>query len=161
TWRVVSGNAPTVVLDYDVFANSTFGVQNFLSAARGYISPPGLLVYPEGQLRRPVSITIQPPPGWSHISSGLDPVASRTNTFTASDFDVLYDCPILLGNQEVRQFEVGGRPHYVVIENVAESVDRARMLADLKRMVEAATRMMSDIPYQHYTFLMMGTGNGG
>src|SRR5579885_3342046 len=28
-------------------------------------------------------------------------------------------------------------------------------------MVEAATRMMGDIPYRHYTFLMMGRGNGG
>jgi len=35
------------------------------------------------------------------------------------------------------------------------------MLADLKKMVEAATRLIGDIPYRHYTFLMMGAGNGG
>ena len=59
------------------------------------------------------------------------------------------------------QFEVQGRPHRVVIENVAATVDRAKMLADLKKMVETATQLIGDIPYRHYTFLMMGTGNGG
>jgi predicted metalloprotease with PDZ domain len=161
SWRVVTGNAPAVVLDYDVFGNTTFGVQNFLAPARGYISPPGLFVYPVGELRQPVTVTIQPPPGWAHISSGLDPVEGRANTYSAADFDILYDCPILLGNHEVLRFEAGGRPHYVAIENVSPVVDRSRMLADLKRMVEAATALMGDVPYRHYTFLMMGTGNGG
>jgi predicted metalloprotease with PDZ domain len=161
TWRVVSGNAPAVVLDYDVFSNTTFGVQNFLAPSRGYISPAGMFVHPAGLLHHPVTVSIQKPDGWAHISSGLDPVAGRANTFSATDFDTLYDCPILLGNQEVLQFDVDGRPHRVVIENVADSVDRTRMLSDLKRMVEAAIQMMGDVPYRHYTFLMMGTGNGG
>jgi predicted metalloprotease with PDZ domain len=40
-------------------------------------------------------------------------------------------------------------------------VDREKVLADLKRMVEAATGLIGDVPYTHYTFLMMGQGNGG
>jgi len=40
-------------------------------------------------------------------------------------------------------------------------VDLAKMVDDLKRMVESATRLMDDIPYKHYTFLMIGRGNGG
>src|SRR5271157_5682601 len=161
TWRVATGNAPTVTVEYDVFANAHFGVQNYLNEKRGYISPPGLFLYVAGRLRHPVTVTIAPPANWAHIATGLDRVPNRPNTFSAPDFDFLFDCPTLMGNQEALQFEVKGIPHYVAIEDVPASIDREKMLADLKKIVEAATHMMGDIPYKHYTFLMMGTGNGG
>jgi len=108
-----------------------------------------------------VTVAIQLPPGWTRIATGLDPVPGRPNTFSAPDFDILFDCPILMGNQELAQFEVKGIPHRMAIESVPESVDRRRMAADLQRMVQAATELMGDIPYKHYTFLLIGTGNGG
>ena len=114
-----------------------------------------------GQLQHPVLVTIQLPSIWKQISTGLEPVKGKPGTFSAENFDVLYDSPILLGNQEYLQFEVKGVPHYVAIENVTADVDRPKMMADLKTMVTAATQLIGDVPYKHYTFLMMGRGNGG
>jgi predicted metalloprotease with PDZ domain len=161
TWRVVSGNAPAIVVSYDVFGNTAFVANNVLNDQRAFIAPAGLYLFVEGQIRHPVTVALQIPQNWMRIATGLDPVPGRPNTFFAPDFDVLYDCPVLLGNQELEQFEVKGVPHRMTIENVPESVDRLRMSADLKRMVEAATDLMDDIPYRHYTFLLIGTGNGG
>ncbi len=104
---------------------------------------------------------LAPPASWKSIATGLDRAPNRASTFTAADFDTLYDSPILMGNQELLQFMVKGVPHDVAVENVAPAVDRPRMLADLKRMVETATQLMGEVPYTHYTFLMIGTGNGG
>lgn len=160
TWRVVTGGAPVVLLNYDVYGAISFAAQNFLGETRAYISPAGLFLHVAGQLQHPVTVAIQLPPGWTRIATGLDP-AGGANTFSAPDFDVLYDSPILMGNQETLSFAVGGVPHRVAIENVAPEVDREKMLSDLKRMVEAATRLIGEVPYRHYTFLMMGTGNGG
>ena len=50
---------------------------------------------------------------------------------------------------------------HVAVEFVPGSVDRPKMLADLQKMVTAATQLMGDVPYKHYTFLMVGRGNGG
>ena len=161
TWRVATGNAPAVTLHYDVYGATAFAVQNFLGENRAYISPTGLFLHVAGQLRHAVTVAVQLPANWTLIATGLDAVAGRPNTFSAPDFDVLYDCPMLLGNQELLRFEVKGVPHQVALENVAATVDREKIAADLKRMVEAATRLMGDVPYRHYTFLMMGTGNGG
>jgi predicted metalloprotease with PDZ domain len=142
-------------------------VQNFLNETRALLSPPGLFVYEPGQLHRRVSVELQPPASpaspalWKSVATGLDRAPGRPNTLTAADFDTLFDSPILMGNQELLQFSVNGVPHDVAIENVASTVDRPRMLADLKRVVEAATQLMGEIPYTHYTFLMIGTGNGG
>jgi predicted metalloprotease with PDZ domain len=161
TWRVVASNAPVIVLQYDVFGNTTFAANNYLGEDRGYISPSGMFVYLPGQLRNAVRVTIELPAAWKRISTGLEPVKGQTNTFEAPDFDVLYDCPILLGNQEYFEFEVKGVPHFVAIENVAADVDRPKMIADLRTMVTAATGLMREVPYKDYTFLMMGRGGGG
>jgi predicted metalloprotease with PDZ domain len=161
TWRVASDNASAIIVDYDVFGNISFPAQSFLDAQRAFLAPPGVFLYAAGQIRHPVTVTVIMPPGWKQVSTGLDPVKGRPWTFLAPDFDVLYDCPFLMGNQEVRQFEVRGVLHTVVIENVPETVDRQKMVADLKKIVEAATRLIGDISYRHYTFLLMGAGNGG
>jgi predicted metalloprotease with PDZ domain len=162
TWRVAAGNAAAIVLNYDVTATTQFVAQSYLGETRAFISAPALYLYAAGHVQRqPVTVAFQLPSGWTKIATGLDPVPGRRNTFAAPDFDVLYDCPTLVGNQEWIEFEAAGRAHSAAIENVPPSVDRPKMAADLKRMVEAATRLIGDVPYRHYTFLFMGKGNGG
>ncbi|HXC96839.1 MAG TPA: PDZ domain-containing protein [Edaphobacter sp.] len=161
TWRVVAENAPVIVLEYDVFGNTSFAANNYLGEDRGYLSPSGLFMNLAGHLQHPVTVAIQMPSNWKVISTGLEAAHAQANTFEAPDFDVLYDSPILIGNQEHLQFEVKGVPHYVAIENVPAQVDRTQMVADLKSMVTAATQLMGQVPYKRYTFLMMGRGGGG
>jgi predicted metalloprotease with PDZ domain len=161
SWRVVAADANVIVLSYDVFGNTVFAANNYLGDDRAYISPSGMFVYPAGRLREPVTVAIEPPAVWKQISTGLERVKDHAATFEAQDFDELYDCPILIGNQDRLQFEVKGVPHYVAIENVVADVDRRKMIADLKTMVTAATQLIGDVPYKHYTFLMMGRGGGG
>jgi predicted metalloprotease with PDZ domain len=160
TWRVVS-NSTAVTLDYDVFGFTSFAANTYIGEERAYLSPSGVFLYPDGALRNAVTVQFQLPPQWKRIATGLDAVAGKPATFRAPDFDVLYDSPILMGNQEHLQFTVQGVPHYLALENVADDVSRPKMLADLQRMVQAATKMMGDVPYRHYTFLLMGRGNGG
>ena len=160
TWHVDSHNAQSITISYDVYAFNPFVAESFLDDTRGYITPASLFLYVAGRIQRPVTLAIHPYSGWNTVGLGLDPVAGQPNTFSAPDFDLLYDCPILMGNQEVRTFEVQGVPHTLVIENVT-NVDHAKITADLKRMVESAVRIIGEIPYRHYTFLAMGAGGGG
>ncbi len=160
TWRVAAGNASTIILNYDVLGTITFGAQNFLGEKRAYIAPTGMFVHLAGKIQVPATVTLEPPAGW-RIAVGLDPVAGRANTFTAPDFDLLYDCPMLLGNQERLAFDVDGVPHDIVIENIPDSVNRDKIRRDLSKIVRSATHLIGDIPYRHYTFLLMGEGNGG
>ncbi len=161
TWRVVSAGAATVTLDYDVASTRNFPAATLVNETRAYLAPPGIYMHLSGSLTHSATVTFVPPSGWSSIATGLERVSGLENTYFASDFDVLYDAPILLGNQETLRFTVKGVPHDVVIENVPASVDRNKMLADLQKLVEAGTGLIGDIPYSHYTFLMIGQGNGG
>ena len=159
-WRVRSGKATSITVNYDVYAFERSVAESFLDDGRGFISPAGVFMHVAGHLGHPVTVSLEPYKGWSKISTGLDPVEGRPNTFYAPDFDVLYDCPILMGNQEVLMFEVRGVPHVIAAENLG-TADREKFTADLKKIVEGAVRLIGEIPYRHYTFIFMDGGRGG
>jgi predicted metalloprotease with PDZ domain len=160
TWEVATGRIQSFKVTYDVFAFITSVAHPFLDDGRGFISPAGVFMYPEGMLGHPVTVTIKPYEKWTAVSTGLDPVEGKENTFTAPDYDRLYDCPILCGNQEILHFDVQGIPYTMAVENLG-SFNRDTFITDHKRMVESATRIIGEVPYKHYTFLMMNEGMGG
>jgi predicted metalloprotease with PDZ domain len=160
TWRVETYNVPVVRLSYDVYAYTQSVAHPFLDDGRGFISPTGIFMYVNGHLQHPVTVTIKPYQEWDKISTGLDKVEQKTNVFYAPDFDVLYDCPILAGNQEILSFEVEGIPHYVAQEKPAD-IENQKYLSDLKMVVESAVSIIGEIPYKHYTFMIMDRGMGG
>ena len=160
TWRLRTASASTVVVTYAVYAFAPSVADSYLDDARAFICPASVFMHVAGRLGRPVTVTVKPFSGWRQVSTGLDPVPGQPNTFTAPDVDTLYDCPILVGNQEVISFEVRGIPHVLAGNNLG-SLDRAKFVADLKRMIEAAATLMGDIPYTHYAFLVIGPGGGG
>ena len=161
TWRVVTGHAPIVILSYDVAATRPFVADNSISTTSAFLAPPGTFLYLPGQLALPATVTFHLPPSWRRISSGLAPVAGRPRTFTASNFNLLFDSPVLMGNQQILHFRVRGRPHTIAMEYVPASVPRGKIVRDLRRIVEAGTTLMRTIPYPRYTFLLIGRGDGG
>ena len=160
TWRVRSGQAAAVVVSYDIYAFTRFCADSYLGDDGGFVTPAGLFMHVAGRLQSQVTVTVLPRPDWKHVSTGLDPVAGRPGTFTAPDFDTLYDCPILIGNHEILTFEAAGLPHTVAAYDLG-TADRAKFTGDLKKIVEAAAALMGDLPYHHYTFLIIGPGGGG
>jgi len=159
-WRVRTGGSASVTVSYDVYAFTRFVAESYLDDETGFISPTGVFMHIAGRIHHPVTVEIKPCAEWKQVSTGLDPVEGMPNTFFAPDFDVLYDCPILLGNQEIMNFEVQGIPHIFAIDNLG-NFDREKFVADLKRMVETAAAIIGEIPYRHYAFLVIGPGGGG
>jgi len=160
TWTIRTPGVKSLIATYYVYATRSSVADPYLSENRGFISPTGVFMHVGGKLNHPVTVTIKPYSGWKQVSTGLDPVPGVPNTFTAPDFDRLYDCPILVGNQELVTFEYQGIPHTIAIETPG-SCNRKKLAADLKKIVEAGTAIIGEIPYKHYTFLIMEQGGGG
>jgi predicted metalloprotease with PDZ domain len=159
-WEINTDKTTVLKVNYDVFAFRTSVADSFLDDGRGFISPTGIFMHPAGQKDHPVTVTIIPYEKFSAISTGLDPVPGKENTYSASNFDVLYDCPILAGNQEILKFETGGIPYTIAAEKLGK-IDRSKLAEDFKKIVETATSMIGEVPYKHYTFIMMNRGMGG
>ena len=160
TWHITTKAVKTLMVSYYVYANRTSVAEPYLAENRGFISPTGVFMHVDGKLNQPVTVTVKPFSEWKQVSTGLDPVKGMPNTFTATDFDRLYDCPILVGNQEVLTFDYKGLQHNIAIEKPGKC-DRVKLTADFMRIVEAGTAIIGEIPYKHYTFIIMDKGPGG
>lgn len=161
TWRVVPGKITSFSISYDVYSFRNFVASNFLDSTHGYIVPAATFIYPSGNLNNPVSVKIIPFIGWKDIATGLDRAEGISNEFTAPDFDILYDCPILIGNlEELPSFKINGIIHRFIAYNPG-TFNRAQFISSLEKTVRAGIDLIGDIPYDEYTFLGIGKGYGG
>ena len=145
TWHVNTANAPEILVSYDVYAFTVFVGNSYLDDQRGYLVGPATYMHVAGMINHLVTVTFKPYKGWTTVANGLDPVPGKPFTFSAPDFDLLYDCPTMLGNREQFRFDIKGVPHYVVMENVPKNVSQEQIAADLKKIVTAATELIGDI----------------
>ena len=161
TWRIVPGKNSSFSISYDIYSDKKFVASNFLDTTHGYIVTAATFMYIDGHLDVPVNLKIIPFSGWRDIASGLDRVVGRINEFTAPDFDVLYDCPILIGNlQELPSFEINGIIHRFLAYNPG-IFNGNLLISSLEKTVRAAINIIGDIPYSNYTFIGIGPGYGG
>ncbi|MHB8054642.1 MAG: M61 family metallopeptidase [Candidatus Aminicenantales bacterium] len=161
-WRVATAGAPVVTVTYDVLATSSFVAHTYLGEDRGYLAPVAVFMYPDGRIHHPMTLTIELGPTWNMIATGLDRLSPDSPaTFTAPDFDILYDCPIVLGNLDhLPPFEIRGVPHYFIGYQLGIR-DPVSFMKDLKPVIEAGVDIIGEVPYKHYTFLGIGPGMGG
>lgn len=159
-WKVNTGKSASFKIEYDVFAYARSVADSYLDEEQGFISPTGIFIHPTGQLQHSSKVKIIPYNGWKKITTGLEPVADEPGTYSASDFDILYDSPILIGNQEVISFNVKGIPHEFAGSYLGK-VDKEALITTLTKIIESSAAIMGDIPYKHYSFIAIGPGGGG
>lgn len=161
TWKVYSNNTSTLRLKYDVKTSRPFVATNYLDEERGYIVPAATFFHINGRINQPVEVIVKLYVKWNRVATGLDSIPGKKFTYSATDFDVLYDCPILAGNlEELPSFKVGGIPHRFIGYKLGE-FDRVQFMNELKKIVETASGLIGHIPYKHYTFIAIGPGAGG
>lgn len=161
TWRVFSKNANNVNLTYEIKTSRSFVASPFVDETRGYILPAGVFLYIDKMISHPVQVTVVPDEKWDRVATGLDSIAGKKFTYTAPDFDILYDSPLLAGNlEEIQSFKVRGVTHRFIGYKLGD-FDREQFILDLKKIVDAAVNVIGHVPYKHYTFIAIGQGPGG
>lgn len=161
TWEVLRGKQSSFILSYDVKAEKKFVANSFVDSSHGYIIPEAIFVYIKDRINLPVSVKINRPTAWKNIATGLTAVNEKPGLYTAPDFDILYDCPILMGNlEELPSFTVKGVRHRFIGYQMGD-FDKKGFMQNLQKVVQAATNIIGDIPYKEYTFIGIGPGQGG
>jgi len=161
TWRVPSKNSNTVNLAYEIKTTRSFVATAYLDETRAYILPAAVFLYVDKMINQPVQVTVVPDEKWDRVATGLDSLPGKKFTYSAPDFDILYDSPILVGNlEELTPFKVRGITHRFIGFKLGD-FDRQQFILDLKKVVEAAVNIIGNIPYKSYRFIAMGPGQGG
>jgi predicted metalloprotease with PDZ domain len=158
-WRVSSAGGP-VKIKYRVYANEVSVRTAFIDDSHAFLSSTGIFMYPEGYLKSPSTVKIVPFKGWSKVSTSLEPVAGQQFTYTAPDFDILFDSPLEVGNQDVFEFTAAGVKHEVAMYG-GGNYDKERLKVDMAKVVEQATAIYGENPNKHYTFIVHHFQRGG
>lgn len=163
-WRVqVRDGVDSVRIDYRVYCNSLGDRTRHVDATHAFLSGAAVFMYvPERRSER-LYITIDAPREWQ-VASGLEPVTPGPgHTLTAPNYDVLVDSPIEIGLHDRIDFDVGGRPHEIIIWGDGGDYDRDRLVEDFTKIVATQLAIWGgDLPYQRYVFIVhAGRGAGG
>ncbi len=114
-WTVATGGRPTFTVTYTVAAPRGTNLSNGVTDTSAVIIGPATyitLVEPSGTPRR-ADVQLDLPPGWKGSMTSLDAAPDgKPNHYTAPDYDVLADSPILAGvDLTTTAFTVGGIEH--------------------------------------------------
>ncbi len=160
TWRVHKAGVNDIIIEYDVYAYNVSVADPYLDYGRAFIPPAGVFMYPAEKLDLQSTVKIIPYHEWESVCTGLDPVEGAEHTFRAGNYDILFDSPILAGNMNIIVFEQDNITYTIAVEKPGNT-DLNQFTVDLKKVISTATSLIGDIPYTHYTFLIMDRGMGG
>ncbi len=160
TWRIFSAKAANIKINYRVYAFEISVRTPFIDDSHAFLSPTGIFMHPDGMIKSPSTVKIIPFNTWSKVSTGLEPVAGEQFTYKATDFDILYDSPIEVGNQDVFEFMAAGVRHEVAMFG-GGNYDKEKLKVDMAKIVEEITAVYGENPNKHYTFIVHNFLRGG
>ena len=85
---------------------------------------------------------------------------SKANTFNAPDFDVLYDSPFEIGNQDIFEFDAAGVKHEVAMYG-GGNYDKDILKRDMAKIVVEQTKTFGVNPNKRYVFIVHNFNSGG
>lgn len=160
TWRVFSENRDEIQFSYRLYGFEVSVRTNYIDDSHAFLSPAGTFLFVDGMLDHPATVTIHPHANWSKVSTGLDPVEGKEFTYYAPDFDILFDSPIEVGNQDVFTFEASGVLHEVAMVG-GGNYDPERLKRDFTLIIEECTRIFGVNPNKRYVFVVHHFKSGG
>ena len=159
TWQVDSKGVGEIVATYRVYSNELTVRTNELNDEHAFWNNGALLIFPKGQLTASSTVKVNPYGDWK-VATGLPKVAGQTNTFRASNFDILYDSPFEVSNFNEISFDVLGKPHRVVITGEG-NYDLKAIARDSAKIFEEGYKIFGELPYDDYLIIVNTRGGGG
>lgn len=159
-WRIQTAGHPAVTVKYRVYCFEISVRTSFVDADHGFLSPAGIFMYPYKMLHHPSTIHIVPYKGWAKVSTSLDEINSDPFTRHAPNYDILYDSPIEVGNQDVFGFDATGVKYEVAMCG-GGNYDKERLKKDMAKIVEQETAVFGENPNKYYVFIVHNYARGG
>jgi predicted metalloprotease with PDZ domain len=156
-WRVEAGGVAKVALKAKVYANELTVRTSHVDGTHAFFNGANVFLFREETLGAPCVLSLDVPEGW-RVATAL-PAGGEPGSWRADDYDHLVDCPVEMGLHDLVTFDVDGVPHRVAIWGEGNH-DRARVAADLEKIVRAQKKLMGGLPFSSYLFILHLTDKG-
>jgi predicted metalloprotease with PDZ domain len=168
-WAIAHGGAREVTVTYTVYARDLTVRTNHVDESFAWINGAATFLRPVGDaldwdaLPCALALAVPLPMGAWRVYTPLELDAS--GGWRAKDFHELVDSPILLAAADHRHLTINGRVHTLAVvgHELALAYDGDRFARDVTRIIEAATALYGEAPYDRYFFHVILTpgGRGG
>ena len=175
TWEVATNTRVPLTVVYEVYAFDNSVRSAWLDPSRGFFNGTSLFLRVHGHEAQPQLLELvgaKSPPHWQ-VATALAAVKTTQRGFgvyQAADYDELVDSPVELGTFWSARFTTSGVRHRLVVAGAAPTFDGERLLADTRRICEAAIRFWHGVPgrqrlaqkppQQDYVFLLNAVEDG-
>ena len=160
-WRLYPGEARSVHVTYQVYANTLSGTFSVLDTAHVNWNGASLFMYVVGHKPDSVRLSVTTPAGWQLING--DSRSTSQREFRFENYDRMVDTPTEVAPRiAVDSFRVDGRLYRVLVHhNGSERGQRGRFVRDVEKIVRYENRVISPPPLEIYTFLFNIGYKGG
>ncbi|TGL15999.1 M61 family metallopeptidase [Leptospira meyeri] len=142
-------------ITYIIYAFEDFTVRtNYLETEFGFINPPALFLYPEGNLEKPSSVQFQVSEFFPYVYSSLTRDLEDPFRFHAENFDELFDSPFHLSKKNSVFFTAGTTKHELLVEGDVSFDFKTKLANDVKRITETQIEWMMESPNSYYLFVL-------
>lgn len=164
-WRISAASPQSVVcVRYRLYCREMSVRTNWVERDYGFLTGAATFPYVDGRQDEPIELRLELPTAWSQVATSLEKREHIENRvcLLAENFDEVVDSPLVCGNFDLREFDVGGKPHYLA--NVGGDLlwDLQRAEADTQTIVAYHQQFWGHVPYEQYWFLNVNaeTRNG-
>lgn len=149
SWKLSLGGSRSFAIDYEIYADELSVHTSHLDSSHGYLNGTSVFMYIEGYKDQTVELLIKPHGDW-RVSTGLEKIGE--NRYRATNYDILADCPIEIGNHRSLFFSVNSKEHEIVLYGQGNE-DEGKLVSDIRKIVEYFASMFGQLPYKRYVFI--------
>ena len=160
TWRVGLRNTHSATIKYKVFGNDLSGTFSQLDSRHANFNGGSIFMYVVNHKQDPVSLSINPPPGWRVVNGRMERRDQRQWHFP--NWDIMIDTPTEIAPDWTQDtFTVDGKQYHVVLHAFGKQGNRRPALVrDLEKIVRAEIAMWGPPEFDSYTFLIHFANDG-
>ncbi len=165
TWAIMTPPDGDITVDYAVYGHELTVRTNHIDASHAFLHGPATFVYCPELRTQAAALEIIGPPAW-HLCSGLayghDALGEHGATVQAASIDELFDMPLHLGHAQRWVLPSKASIELVIWgERMPGGVfTETRVVADLAAIVDDHIARVGEVPFQHYSFVVMLTADG-
>ncbi|MEQ1605029.1 MAG: PDZ domain-containing protein [Pyrinomonadaceae bacterium] len=150
TWNIDTKGLKEIRVEYDYSATILGLNQAKIATDFAFFTGIELFLEPNGHRNDPATVKFQIPSGWKLLTALKD--TADPMVFTAADYDVLVDAPVMMGNFDVTKFEVDGKPHYFAAAPAGVfNAEKSRKFTEIwGNTIKAESAIFGGLPYEKY-----------
>lgn len=152
TWLSDKNHPGNWLVEYDVYAFDLSVRGCYLDNERAFFNGAALFFQVASQAEQTHQIELHFPNNWQ-IATALPQI--NQNSYQATDYRTLIDCPLEAGTLEILKFTAAGIPHRIVLSGHYPDFNRQRLLSDVQSICTAQLNFFPrPAPFNQYTFLL-------